>query len=91
MPRQTVEIERFYVRHGSCSRKPRNVRDSRARSKVKKHTVARDHPPPALIKLHFDRFGSDEPCFASNQFRSRRLEPIEMSLNLPLHHLSLAV
>src|SRR6266852_2016823 len=86
MPRQTVEIERFYVRHGSCSRKPRNVRDSSARSKVKKHTVACDYPPPALIKLHFDRFGSDEPCFASNQFGSCRLEPIEMSLNLPLHH-----
>ena len=89
--RQTVEIESFDVSHGFCGRKARNIRHGGARSKVKKDPITRDRPAASVVKVHLNRLRSHEPGFSSNQFRSGRLEAIEMKLNLALHHLSLAV
>ena len=76
--------------HRFCSRKAENVGDSRARSQVEKHPITCNHPPAAFDKAYLNGFRSHKLGFTLNEFCSGSLEPVEMKLNLALHHLLLA-
>src|SRR5262245_34163178 len=76
--------------HGLCSRKTWNVRDCCARPQVEKDAITAHRPPASVVQVHLNCPGSHKPRFPSNQISSRRLETIEVKLNLALDHLSFA-
>src|SRR5579863_663818 len=90
MARQTIELERLYVRKRLTGTKPRDVWNCRMSAQIEEHAVALQGAHAAVSQSHLNGARSDESPFAKHQFGAAFLVLIHVHADEPVDHLPLA-